>query len=119
MEYSDSHHAALLRALPSNNKFALARRDPMRHLDVHSLQRELMSDAAMEQRRESKRTTLDNSRARSPRVGGDRLERNRRDHVGERRGYTGSPDYLDRPRPTARKDYEYERPSPKFSKEKM
>jgi hypothetical protein len=60
MEYSDSYHAALLRALPSNNTLALARRDPMRHPDVHSLQRELMSDAAMEQRRESERTTLDN-----------------------------------------------------------
>lgn len=40
-------------------------------------------------------------------------ERNERVHVEERRPYDAEPDYFDRPRSTARKDYEYERPSSK------
>lgn len=40
-------------------------------------------------------------------------ERNERVHVEERRPYDAEPEYFDRPRSTARKDYEYERSSPK------
>lgn len=40
-------------------------------------------------------------------------ERSERVHVEERRPYDAEPEYFDRPRSTARKDYEYERSSPK------
>jgi hypothetical protein len=40
-------------------------------------------------------------------------ERSERVHLEERRPYDAEPDYFDRPRATARKDYEYERPSSK------
>lgn len=51
-------------------------------------------------------------------------ERNERVHVEERRPYEAETDYFERPRSTARKDYEYERqsskrPSPKTEKERV